>query len=166
MQVIALVLPSQLARWRSRILTMPSISQQPSMWPALCWLSSLLLHTRWKTLSINAFPILFCTGFIIGTTSILGLVIVPKVGRFVRQVMSLVSVYVLGFTHQQYVSFIIVSDSLNINSEATHTYILYTCKVTAEMESCSISSKCVLCVGYTSTYITAYQHILHDPLVL
>lgn len=46
---------------------------------------------------VNAFPALFCTGFIIGTTSILGLVFVPKVGR---QVMSLVSVYVLGFTYQ------------------------------------------------------------------
>ena len=29
---------------------------------------------------VNAFPTLFCTGFIIGTTSILGLVFVPKVG--------------------------------------------------------------------------------------
>ena len=43
---------------------------------------------------VNAFPTLFCTGFIIGTTSILGLVFVPKVGRFVRQVTSLVSVCV------------------------------------------------------------------------
>ena len=30
---------------------------------------------------VNAFPTLFCTGFIIGTTSILGLVFVPKVRR-------------------------------------------------------------------------------------
>ena len=34
----------------------------------------------------NAFPALFCTGFFIGTTSILGLVFVPKVGECVKQV--------------------------------------------------------------------------------
>ena len=72
---------------------------------------------------VNAFPTLFCTGFIIGTTSILGLVFVPKVERFVRQVMSLVSVYVLGFTYKWYVA----SSQLQIhwtqNSEATHTNI-------------------------------------------
>ena len=51
---------------------------------------------------VNAFPTLFCTGFIIGTTSILGLVFVPKVGRFMRQVTSLVSVYVLSLRYQQY----------------------------------------------------------------
>ena len=30
---------------------------------------------------VNAFPALFCTGFLIGTTAILGLVFIPKVGR-------------------------------------------------------------------------------------
>ena len=30
---------------------------------------------------VNAFPTLFCTGFFIGTTSILGLAFVPKVGK-------------------------------------------------------------------------------------
>ena len=30
---------------------------------------------------VNAFPALFCTGFLIGTTVILGLVFIPKVGR-------------------------------------------------------------------------------------
>ena len=30
---------------------------------------------------VNAFPALFCTGFLIGTTFILGLVFVPKVGE-------------------------------------------------------------------------------------
>ena len=34
----------------------------------------------------NAFPALFCTGFFIGTTSILALVFVPKVGECVKQV--------------------------------------------------------------------------------
>ena len=34
----------------------------------------------------NAFTALFCTGFFIGTTSILGLVFVPKVGECVKQV--------------------------------------------------------------------------------
>ena len=29
---------------------------------------------------VNVFPALFCTGFLIGTTSILGLAFVPKVG--------------------------------------------------------------------------------------
>ena len=74
---------------------------------------------------VNAFPTLFCTGFIIGTTSILGLVFVPKVGRFVRQVTNLVSVYMLGFTYHQYVGFITASnnsDSLNSNSEDTHAF--------------------------------------------
>ena len=33
---------------------------------------------------VNAFPALFCTGFLIGTTFILGLVFVPKVGECVR----------------------------------------------------------------------------------
>ena len=30
---------------------------------------------------VNVFPILFCTGFLIGNTVILGLVFVPKVGN-------------------------------------------------------------------------------------
>ena len=30
---------------------------------------------------VNAYPTLFCTGFLIGTTVILGLVFVPKVGN-------------------------------------------------------------------------------------
>ena len=34
---------------------------------------------------VNSFPALFCTGFIIGTTSILGLVFVPKVYSLVDQ---------------------------------------------------------------------------------
>ena len=37
---------------------------------------------------VNAFPTLFCTGFLIGTTFILGLVFVPKVGGCVRKVTS------------------------------------------------------------------------------
>ena len=41
---------------------------------------------------VNAFPTLFCTGFLIGTTFILGLVFVPKVRECVREVASLVSV--------------------------------------------------------------------------
>ena len=35
---------------------------------------------------VNAFPALFCIGFFVGTTSILALVFVPKVGKCVRQV--------------------------------------------------------------------------------
>ena len=42
---LPLFLPLQLARWRSRALMIPSISQQPSMWPALCWQSLSLLPT-------------------------------------------------------------------------------------------------------------------------
>ena len=48
---------------------------------------------------VNAFPALFCTGFLIGTTSILGLVFVPKVGRCVRQRTSSVSVAQSLFHH-------------------------------------------------------------------
>ena len=40
---------------------------------------------------VNAFPALYCTGFFIGTTFILGFVFVPKV-RGVRQVRNLVHV--------------------------------------------------------------------------
>ena len=41
---------------------------------------------------VNAFPALFCIGFFIGTTSILALVFVPKVGKCVWQMTSLVKV--------------------------------------------------------------------------
>ena len=39
-----------------------------------------LVATYSLTGSVNWYPVLFCTGFLIGTTVILGLVFVPKVG--------------------------------------------------------------------------------------
>ena len=45
---------------------------------------------------VNTFSAILCTGYFIGTTSILGLVFVPKVGECVGQVSRLVSVSVLG----------------------------------------------------------------------
>ena len=47
-----LFLPLQLARWRSRALMIPSILQQPPMWPALCSQPLSLQHTLWRILSI------------------------------------------------------------------------------------------------------------------
>ena len=49
---------------------------------------------------VTAFPALFCTGFLIGTTFILGLVFVPKVGGCVTQRTSSVSVVWSLFHHQ------------------------------------------------------------------
>ena len=43
-------------------------------------LAVILVATYTLNEYVNAFPALFCTGFLIGTTVILGLVFVPKVG--------------------------------------------------------------------------------------
>ena len=44
-------------------------------------LAVILVATYTLNEFVNSYPALFCTGFLIGTTVILGLVFVPKVGR-------------------------------------------------------------------------------------